>query len=89
VVGAQEEPPGTTSLITCSRSAKVGFLRAMSLVSTWSRWFERGSTWSLKPIMRSVSAKPPQSTGRSSVAIPTPLALNAVISFSAARRLKA
>ena len=39
--------PGDTGLITCSLSANVGFLRAMSFESVVSRWFAAGSTRSL------------------------------------------
>jgi len=43
----------------------------------------------LNAIMTSDIAKPPKSTGASTVRMPTPLAFKAVISFSAARRLNA
>jgi hypothetical protein len=49
----------------------------------------RGSTWSLNRIMTSVSTADPHNAGASSRPIDTPLALNAVISFSDASRLKA
>ena len=60
----------------------------MSDCSVASRWVARGSTWSLNQVIRSVIAAPATITGRTSRCMLTPLALNAVISFSAANREK-
>ncbi len=79
----------TTSLMTCSLSASVGFTRAMSDCSVASRWLARGSTWSLNQTMKRVSTLAARITGTMRRRALTPLALNAVISFSAARREKA
>ena len=81
--------PGVTSLITCSLSAKVGFLRAISFVSVDSSWLARGSTWSLNQAMATVKPAAASTTGTMSRRIDMPLALNATISFSDAMRLNA
>ena len=81
--------PVDTSLITCSLSANVGFLRAMSFDRFWSVWFARGSTWSLNQTITRVSALAATITGTIRRRIDSPLALKAVISFSAAILLNA
>ena len=80
---------GDISLMTCSFSANVGFLRAMSFVSVVSRWFAAGSTWSLNQTIVIVRTLAAMITGTISRCSAIPLALNAVISFSDAIRLKA
>ena len=81
--------PGETGLMTCSRSAKVGYVRAMSVCSTASWWFDRERIWSLKPIMTIATSVAAPRAGIITVGIPTPLAFSAVISFSESSRLKA
>ncbi len=67
----------------------MGFLRAMSPCSVRSRWLADGSTVSLKAIMPTATTLAASRTGMSRRLTLTPLALSAVISLSAAIRLKA
>ena len=60
----------------------------MSRCSVASLWFDLGSTWSLNPTITSVTPRAAHSTGLSTLTRLTPLALSAVISFSAASLLK-
>ena len=61
----------------------------MSSWSVLSRWFARGSTWSLNASSPIDITTPPPIAGATSRHGLTPLAFSAVTSFSAARRLKA
>src|ERR1041385_2924483 len=75
--------------MTCSLSAKLGFVRRMASWSVASSWFALDSTWSLNQSMKSERNTDAMSTGRISRRVDTPLALSAVISFSDDSRLNA
>src|SRR5215510_10311504 len=75
--------------MTCGLSANVGFVRRMAVCSVANSWLARGNSWSRKYNMNTARNAEATTAGRISARDEIPPALNAVISFSDARRLNA